>query len=473
MLPDTTSRLLGLRALRLAFVAVCAAVVVTISLVLSRYCVAGAWCKGHHISPDTSQTGSRIRSYTFVPLQGKCEVPQGGFTAWKQGVVSRLEPEVAVNCSKARAGDKAEVERVGKLMSSWKNGISDGDMQKKVRNCTWLRNSFDNNLYNSELEKSFPLAFTLVVYNNPQQVLRLLRLLYRPQNTYCIHYDSKSEHKEFFHGITECFHNMIVPSKLERVVWSHYSILGAQMNCMKELLHYRTSQVYKWKYVINICGKELPLITTRELVSRLMKLNGSSSIKAFKTPNTEEDMSRIKYRVKLNGDKTNIVVDYKYPLGKPPFDVSSQYYKSEAYVIVSHSFATFLTTNTIARKVHRFFKNCKNPEEHFYATMYRWPNAPGGYNPKYENLYIFTESVFWNFAGHRKCRELHKVCITSLDDLHEIVSSKLSVDHVFHNKYFMDYDHTIMQCMERDVVETNKLEFQMECSGNNSMWLAS
>lgn len=133
--------------------------------------------------------------------------------------------------------------------------------------------------------------------------------------------------------------------------------------------------------------------------------------------------------------------------------------------MISHTFATFLTTSAIARKVHRFFKDCKNPEEHFYATMYRWSNVPGGYNPKYENLYFSTESAFWTFTGH-ECRELHKVCIASLGDLQEIASSTLSANHVFHNKYFMDYDHTVMQCMERRIVATNKSEFQMECNSS-------
>ena len=37
------------------------------------------------------------------------------------------------------------------------------------------------------LERSFPVAYTFVVYNSPQQILRLLRYLYRPTNFYCIY----------------------------------------------------------------------------------------------------------------------------------------------------------------------------------------------------------------------------------------------------------------------------------------------
>ena len=34
--------------------------------------------------------------------------------------------------------------------------------------------------------------------------------------------------------------------------------------------------------------------------------------------------------------------------------------------------------------------------------------------------------------------------------------------HFFHNKYFMEYDHTVMSCMEERIVQINKLEYQQE-----------
>ena len=204
-------------------------------------------------------------------------------------------------------------------MTTWENATSDKLMLENFRNCSWLDHFLKNNLYNSELEKSFPLAFTFVVHNSPQQVLRLLRLLYRPQNSYCIHYDAKStdEFKEFFNSIAKCRENVIIASRQESVVWGHYSVLGAQMNCMKDLLDLRTQQEHKWKYLLNLCGKELSLITNREMVSRLVSLNGSSFIWAYK-PSDPWVMSRIKYSWKLNKDETEMVKNTS-ELGDPPF----------------------------------------------------------------------------------------------------------------------------------------------------------
>ena len=362
------------------------------------------------------------------------------------------------NCSKLLAGDEREMQSVNKADSI----ISNKFMLEKVRNCSWLNHFIKNNLYNSELEKSFPLAFTFVVYNSPQQVLRLLRLLYRPQNSYCIHYDAKStdEFKEFFNCITNCLGNVIIASRQERVVWSHYSFLGAQMNCMKDLLGLRTQQQqHKWKYLLNLCGKELPLITNREMVSRLVSLNGSSSVMTYKPP--PEMISRIKYSVELNKEKTQIKwkreKDRK-PLGDPPFEIS-QYYKSNSYVALSHPFAEFLHMNATAIKIHRFFKNCTCPEEHFYATIFMLPGVPGGYNGKIK--YFNTESVFWidhNETCHGKV--VHNICIVGVGDLPRVV--QMAGRHFFHNKYFMEHDHTVMSCMEERIVQMNKLEYLRE-----------
>ena len=56
----------------------------------------------------------------------------------------------------------------------------------------------------------------------------MLRLLYRPQNSFCIHYDAKStdEFKEFFNSIANCRGNVIIASRQERVVWGHYSVVS-------------------------------------------------------------------------------------------------------------------------------------------------------------------------------------------------------------------------------------------------------
>ena len=61
-----------------------------------------------------------------------------------------------------------------------------------LRSCDeFLHNSdYIHKPLNSQ-EESFPIAYSIVMYKDPAQVERLLHAIYRPQNHYCIHVDSK------------------------------------------------------------------------------------------------------------------------------------------------------------------------------------------------------------------------------------------------------------------------------------------
>ena len=61
-----------------------------------------------------------------------------------------------------------------------------------LRSCDDLRRLGDyiQKPLNSQ-EESFPIAYSILVYKDPEQVERLLHAIYRPQNHYCIHVDSK------------------------------------------------------------------------------------------------------------------------------------------------------------------------------------------------------------------------------------------------------------------------------------------
>ena len=76
--------------------------------------------------------------------------------------------------------------------------------------------------------------------------------------------------------ISACLPNVIIPHKIENVVRSWHTVVDAQMNCMEDL--YKLRHIFPWKYVITLCGKEVPLRTNREMVDTLQKLNGTSAV---------------------------------------------------------------------------------------------------------------------------------------------------------------------------------------------------
>ena len=109
----------------------------------------------------------------------------------------------------------------------------------------------------------------------------MLKLIYRPQNFYCIHVDSKStiEFRKAIESISNCFENVNIASKSENIVWGSFSILQAELNCMKDL--HKKSQ--KWKYLIHMSGNEIPLKTNYELVKILDIYNGVNEVEIKNT----------------------------------------------------------------------------------------------------------------------------------------------------------------------------------------------
>ena len=127
----------------------------------------------------------------------------------------------------------------------------------------------------NEEEANFPLAFSILIYRDVEQVERLLRAIYRPQNYYCIHVDKKvTQVYEPMSLIAGCLPHVFMSDVRYQVSWGTVSILQPEIQCMKQLLAHR------WRYFINLTGMEFPLKTNWELVQILKAVNGGNLIAA-------------------------------------------------------------------------------------------------------------------------------------------------------------------------------------------------
>jgi len=323
---------------------------------------------------------------------------------------------------------------------------------------------FSNNFYVSREEENFPLAFTFVVYTNARQVVRLLKAIYRPHNLYCIHPDARQGEKfaQIFHQISKCLDNVFFPSKIEKVYYAHHSIMDAQLNCLRDLVRY---PVTRWKYAINICGREVPLKTNREIVSRLKELNGSSALGDARHMAPYFWRQRFQYKTVLTGkgiQKTNS------RLGPVPYGI--RIYKSLTFLAASRKFASYILSSKKAIALRNYLRTVYIPEEHFYASLYLLPEAPGG-RPVNRSIKVpVVSKTIWlssRWAQDHKSQlchgwEVHALCVLSCYDLHTIF--KYGGDSFFFNKYFMERDHTVMDCAEERLVQRNLLEYRNDCS---------
>ncbi|TNN11050.1 beta-1,6-N-acetylglucosaminyltransferase 3 [Schistosoma japonicum] len=151
------------------------------------------------------------------------------------------------------------------------------------RKCQNFKLFYGHPVESSMEERQFPLAFSLSIHENIEQVSRLLRLIYRSHNLYCIHVDLKSP-QAFYDEVMElatCFgSNVILVNRSESVNihWGYYSILEAFLLCADKLMR---NTDYMWKYLLNVSGKELPLRTNWELVTALKATNGSNIVEGL------------------------------------------------------------------------------------------------------------------------------------------------------------------------------------------------
>jgi hypothetical protein len=199
-------------------------------------------------------------------------------------------PKYDINCNLLFEANSDEIEKAHKILAIQRNKskvavpgsgvtaievISDQNFIFNSSMCSSYKSLF-NKINVTQDEKDFPLAYAIITYRHAEQIHRLLNILYRPQNFYCIHVDNKSsiEYREAINSIAACLGNVVVAHKSESMKWNGDSILQANLNCLEDL--YKMSS--KWKYLLTMTGDEFPLKTNYELIRILNVYNGTNEV---------------------------------------------------------------------------------------------------------------------------------------------------------------------------------------------------
>ena len=182
-----------------------------------------------------------------------------------------------VNCAKLFDYDDNEHKLAQQYQKdNQKVPIPDEEYSKLTQDCDKFKRERQYILQPlSEEEADFSIAFSLVVFKDVEQIERLLRAIYRPQNYYCLHVDTKSNQKvkDAITNLANCFENVFLSSRSVDVQWGWFSVVEPELVCMQDLLKYK-----KWKYFINLTGQEWPLKTNADIVKILKVFNGANSM---------------------------------------------------------------------------------------------------------------------------------------------------------------------------------------------------
>ncbi len=216
-------------------------------------------------------------------------------------------------------------------------------------------------------EAEFPIAFNILMHKDLTQVERLLRAIYRPQNIYCFHVDAKVSQSlmDAVKSLVDCFPNMFIASKLERIMYAGFSRLQADINCMKDLV----KSGHEWKYLFNLAGQSFPLKTNAEIVKILKIYNGSNDIEGIYgnrilKSRFQNEWIEDKGQLKKTGKKN------------PPPPGNIDIVRGSAYGVFSRAFVEFLLRDQTAVDLLEWSRKTYSPDEHYWATLHHTYSNP-------------------------------------------------------------------------------------------------
>ena len=429
-------------------------------------------------SSITNNSTKRLLAADDIAITCAVQMRGSEILSWVKGVVTQFQPILPCNCTKLINSDEKEISSVQQSLEKWHENphfMSQlKDWSPSGSNCAEITAEFHNSFYVSQEEKDFPLAFSFVSYERTAQVMRLFKAIYRPHNVYCFHPDGKTD-VEFvrkFRYLAHCMDNIIMPEKLGEVFYAHHSIMDAQMACLAELTRSEVRNKFHWKYAINVCGTELPLRTNREMVRTLKPLykQGQSAIE-FKVMTGSEAINRF-HRKWVLDRTTRLMKETNISMGPPPHGITLR--KSWNFIAATQSFVDYLFHSRVAQDFREWIKDGLIPEEHFYASLYYHTHANTVATQAYPSVTIYqwmnTKEVRVNPTKFCKGITVHYLCIQTLADLariYELALAEGQRTYFFFNKYFMDRDHVVMDCMEQRLVRQNQREFLEDCRTNH------
>lgn len=286
----------------------------------------------------------------------------------------------------------------------------------------------------SEEEKAFPIAFSILMHENLEQVERLLRLIYRPQNVYCIHVDRKSSSalRTATLAISRCFKNVFVADKAIDVHWGEFTLLEAELVCARQLL----DDYPNWKYYMNLMGREFPLRTNRQLVQIFKAYNGSNDVDGT---HHRRPILWTQFVWRNENWRTGQLKP------DPPHDFLIA--KGSTHVATTRKFIEFALDDQKARDLLEWMKDIRAPDEHFFPTLNHNSllNIPGAYKGDPDLKWFHVRLKLWQSKTETCQGEwIRYICNLGVGDLPRLVSAR----QLFLNKIRLEQDPVAFRCLE-------------------------
>ncbi|CAI9735261.1 beta-1,3-galactosyl-O-glycosyl-glycoprotein beta-1,6-N-acetylglucosaminyltransferase-like [Octopus vulgaris] len=392
------------------------------------------WCRRQQVNPETTDIDEFPMDHVKHGRERMAE-HIAGLSAYSY----QMRP---VNCGQVFKGDKEEIKRSSKIGTNSKYYRK--YFLQEFKSCKVIRESSKYIFNVSEEEKQFPIAFSILLYKDFFQVERLLRAIYRPSNIYCLHIDAKSSKSlhDNIRRLAACFDNVFIASKLEDVIYSGFSRLQADLNCMSDLLKTNIS----WKYFINLPGQTYPLRTNLELVKILKIYNGSNDIEGITGARMLTGRFKYVYKIADVKGKKTLENTYKKKL-PPPHNISIV--KGSAYGVFSRNFVKFVISDQRVQDFVKWLEDINSPDEYIWATLHHTKlnqhlNTPGGYKGDPDKKPWLATYAIWKGLAPCSGIWVRSICVFGVGDIPHLIQKK----QLFVNKFYFNLQPVALNCME-------------------------
>ncbi|KAK6170994.1 hypothetical protein SNE40_019263 [Patella caerulea] len=343
-----------------------------------------------------------------------------------------------INCKKIVEGDENEIKKFVERKPD--NIPTNETLVKHTQNCSFFRRIYGYDaVLNTEEEKQFPIAFNILLYKEVEQVEILLRIIYRPQNYYCLHIDGFSP--DHVHraakSLADCFNNVFIVSKTEKIVYESFQRLQADINCMSDHLDNPN-----WKYLINLPSQEYPIKSNAEIVQILKLLNDTNYTECIIGTGRLNIRYKFKYKNVYEPNGTYRIVKTNERYKDPPHRMVVV--KGSAYGVFTRRFVDYVINTKLARDLLEWCRGVLSPDEYYWSTLNHNPHlhVPGSYKVKCPTTFLLSTYVIWY---PMKCpgKFLRFVCIFGITSLSKLAKRK----ELFVNKFELEYSYPALYCL--------------------------
>jgi hypothetical protein len=191
------------------------------------------------------------------------------------------------------------------------------------------------------------LAYVITAHTSPEQMLRLLRAIYTPANTYVLHVDSKAAPS--VHAAAKKYadaHANVSTIRSESIIWGSWRLARAQIRAMKEALRLSDD----WSYCLNLTAQDYPL-KTHDHIARQLEIGppGANYLEVLDfAAASDNPRKRLEYYwVPWRGKMKKLV--RRRP---PKFNV----YWGSNYFTLTRSACEHMVSSDISRRMQRYFR---------------------------------------------------------------------------------------------------------------------